>query len=843
MEFTSTNGKTNTQRTNANDNNNNNNNNNESEDERASYVNPFAKTSSSTDKARGDNNTGLSLKALSRSARSGGSSKEPLSVEEALRIKKQQAEPDRPVFLSKQQRAQAALAKRQREADETRQRREASVRELTAQNSNNEAPSSIESREPREQRSTRQTRRDSRSPGRHGRRYNDRDDPSRGSYHRSSRHWRDSDSEEDSTRNNGRGGDFYRPSSRPSNNRKRSRSPLEKQRSQANSIKDKETFEYIGNQSIDGTGDRVLTHKEREAIRRRYLVGEQTSSSRNTRKQSNRKVMFDWDASEDTSRDISDLYENRHQFQQLFGRGQVAGVDEAEQERLKRGAERNASRRHGVLPSADEDIAGLSAADKDRMHRVRERRRQRELKTQWDERHWSEKPLGEMRDRDWRIFREDYSIACKGGSIPHPYRSWDESNIPSSILRVVDDIGYREPTPIQRQAIPIGLQNRDLIGIAETGSGKTASFLIPMLAFIMTQPKLSERNMADGPYALILAPTRELAQQIETEAHKFARRLGFRSVSIVGGHDIEKQAFALRNGAEIVIATPGRLRDCLDRRVLVLNQCTYVVMDEADRMMDMGFEDDVNFILDALPVSNIKPDSYDEDDVAMAGEFKFRQTTMFSATMPAAVERLARKFLRKQATVTIGTAGKAVDTVEQRAEFVTGDEKRKQRLIALLRSHADPPPFIVFVNQKKNVDLLGSALMRTHHSVVTLHGGKTQEQREQALTKLRNGDADILVATDVAGRGIDVKDVSLVVNFDMTKDIESYTHRIGRTGRAGKRGLAITFLSPQDDRDVLYDLRKMISASPVSRCPPELANHDAAQAPPSLAKSAAGRKA
>ncbi|PIA13216.1 P-loop containing nucleoside triphosphate hydrolase protein [Coemansia reversa NRRL 1564] len=359
----------------------------------------------------------------------------------------------------------------------------------------------------------------------------------------------------------------------------------------------------------------------------------------------------------------------------------------------------------------------------------------------------------------------------------------------------------------------------------------------------MTRPPLNERNMGDGPYALILAPTRELAQQIESETHKFARRLGFRSVSIVGGHDIEQQALALRHGAEIIIATPGRLRDCIDRRVLVLNQCTYVVMDEADRMVDMGFEEDVNFILDALPVSNTKPEDYEENaDSGIAEKFKYRQTTMFSATMPPIVERMARKYLRKPATVTIGEAGKAVDTVEQGAEFVVGEERRKKRLLQILNQHANNPPIIVFVNQKKNVDLLGQTLTRAHYSVATLHGGKTQEQREQSLARLRSGEIDILVATDVAGRGIDVKDVSLVVNFDMAKDIESYTHRIGRTGRAGKRGLAITFLNPADDRDVLYDLRKAIAASPISRCPPELASHEAAQAPPSLVKSAARKQ-
>ncbi|KAJ2008621.1 mRNA splicing protein prp28 [Coemansia thaxteri] len=675
---------------------------------------------------------------------------EPLSIEEALRLKNQQAEPTRPVFLTKAQRAQLALEHKQQEADDMRQRRTEQVKILEKTHKVGENGEHISEDFGRRLHMRETDKRRSRSPPARGRsRYHDRD-------------------ELRSRRDDGRIIDRYRPTAR-------SRSPSKTTGAAAAAAGRGGEFTHVGRQSTDGSGDRVLTDKEREAIRQRYLVGDAVERKR---KQSSRKVQFDWDAAEDTSRDISDLYEHR-QALSIFGK-QNGGSEKAH------------------------------------------------CKAQSDERHWTEKALGEMRDRDWRIFKEDYSIACKGGSIPHPYRSWEESEIPGEILHAIADIGYQAPTPIQRQAIPLGLQRRDLIGIAETGSGKTASFLIPMLAFIMAQPPLSDRNMADGPYALVLAPTRELAQQIEAESHKFARRLGFRCVSIVGGHDIERQAFALRNGSEIVIATPGRLRDCIERRVLVLNQCTYVVMDEADRMIDMGFEEDVNYILDALPVSNVKHDAK-----------AFRQTTMFSATMPSAVERLARKYLRAPATVTIGTAGKAVDSVEQRAEFIVGEEKRKRRLLDLLNSHAGTGPIIVFVNQKKNVDLLGHALARTRYAVVTLHGGKTQEQREQALARLKSGAAEILVATDVAGRGIDVKDVVLVVNFDMAKDIESYTHRIGRTGRAGKRGLAVTFLSPVDDRDVLYDLRKMIAASPLSRCPPELATHEAAQAPPSLLKSAA----
>ncbi|GAA6009419.1 hypothetical protein JCM11491_003550 [Sporobolomyces phaffii] len=458
--------------------------------------------------------------------------------------------------------------------------------------------------------------------------------------------------------------------------------------------------------------------------------------------------------------------------------------------------------------------------------------------------HWSDKALGDMKERDWRIFREDFSISARGGHIPLPLRSWAESTIPPQILGVIEEIGYKEPSPIQRQAIPIGLMNRDQIGIAETGSGKTAAFTIPMLAYIQRLPPLSDENRSKGPYALVLAPTRELAQQIESETNKFCRLLGYRCVSIVGGKAIEEQQFNLREGAEIIIATPGRLKDCIERSVLVLGQCTYVVMDEADRMVSMGFEDVLNFILDSLPVTNIKPDSAEAEDgdkmsmtiSAPHGKEEevaptlalYRQTVMFSATMPPAVERLAKKYLRRPAIVTIGVAGQAVDTVEQRVELINSEDKKKNRLIEILNNGGFEPPMIVFVNQKKGADVLQKDLQRARWNSTTLHSGKNQEQREAALNSIRTGENDVLVATDLAGRGIDVPNVSLVVNFQMSNTIEAYIHRIGRTGRAGKTGVAITFLSDADE-DLMYDLKQEISKSPVSRLAPELARHPAAQ--------------
>lgn len=565
-----------------------------------------------------------------------------------------------------------------------------------------------------------------------------------------------------------------------------------------------------------------LTTKEIQAIRERFMGGER--KKRKIRRMNEKKFVFEWDASEDTSHDINPLYAHKHDVL-LFGRGMIAGIDVKEQKRQR-------SKFYDDLLERRRNVE-----EKDRAGQLLEKQKKKERKAAWDDRHWTEKPLNEMKERDWRIFKEDFNITTKGGNIPNPIRSWKESNLPKNILSIIKDIGYDEPTPIQKQAIPIELENRDIIGVAETGSGKTASFIIPMLVYISHLPPITEENMADGPYALILAPTRELVQQIEEEAIKFAKPLGFNCVSLVGGHAVEGQAFNLRNGAEIVMATPGRLKDCLDNRILVLSQCTYVVMDEADRMIDMGFEADVNFILDQLPVSNIKPDT-DESENTLTNRINktvYRQTVMFSATMPPAVERLAKKYLRRPAIVNIGNVGQAVDTVEQIVEFINDDNRKRQRLIEILNEDYNPP-IMVFVNQKKGCDVLYKALDKLGFRVTTLHGGKSQEQREYALLQLKNRVKDILIATDVAGRGIDVKNVSLVVNYDMAKNIEDYTHRIGRTGRAGKNGTAITFLSNYDT-DVLYDLKQMIMKSSISRLPPELANHEAAQTKPGDRKS------
>ena len=560
--------------------------------------------------------------------------------------------------------------------------------------------------------------------------------------------------------------------------------------------------------------------REEAAIKERYLGI--VNKKKKVRRLNDRKFVFDWDGSEDTSIDYNELYKKPHELQ-FFGRGHIAGIDIKQQKK-------DQSKFYGDLldrrRTSDEKIQESS-----RLHKLAKK----DAKTKWDERHWSEKPLKEMTDRDWRIFKEDFSIVTKGGNIPHGLRGWSEAKLNVEVQKVINTIGYKEPTPIQRQAIPIGLQNRDIIGVAETGSGKTAAFLIPLLEWIMSLPKIERYEDADqGPYALILAPTRELAQQIEEETVKFGKQLGIKTVSVIGGLSREEQGFKLRLGCEIVIGTPGRLVDVLENRYLVLNQCTYVVMDEADRMINMGFEQDVQKILEYLPVTNLKPDSEEAENESslmtnFASKKKYRQTVMFTATMPPPLERLARSYLRRPATVYIGTVGKPTERVQQIVIMCNESEKRN-KLIEVLEQGFEPP-IIIFVNQKKGADILAKSLDKMGYSACTLHGGKGQEQRDFALSSLKHGNKEILVATDVAGRGIDFKDVSLVINYDMAKTIDDYTHRIGRTGRAGKSGVAITLLT-KDDSQLFYELKMAILESPISECPYELMNHPDAQNKP-----------
>lgn len=596
----------------------------------------------------------------------------------------------------------------------------------------------------------------------------------------------------------------------------------EKERERWRSERDKEKNKIERSRNDETKADKEMLDKEKEAIKTRYLGKEK--KKKRVRRQNDRKFVFDWDNTDDTSTDYNPIYSSKHAAQ-FFGRGGIGGID------LKAQKKEQIQFYGDLLEQRRTDV------EKDQEKSRIQKMLQKEERQIFDDRHWTTKSLEHMSQRDWRIFREDYSISVKGGNIPHPIRHWNECGLPEEIVKVIDEIGYKEPSAIQRQAIPIGLLNRDIIGVAETGSGKTAAFLLPLLVWIQSLPKIVRLEEADqGPYAIIMAPTRELAQQIEEETIKFGGPLGIRTVAVIGGLSREDQGFKLRLGCEIVIATPGRLIDVLENRYLVLSRCTYIVLDEADRMIDMGFEPDVQKILEHMPVTNQKPDDDTAEDVAaLTANFKtknkYRQTVMFTATMPPAVERLARTYLRRPAIVYIGAIGKPVERTEQVVHLMKENDKRN-KLISILNSGIDPP-ILIFVNQKKGADVLARGLEKMGYNAVTLHGGKGQEQRELALNGLKAGSKDIMVATDVAGRGIDIKDVSLVINYDMAKSIEMYTHRIGRTGRAGKSGKAVSFVTA-DDSFLFYDLKEMLIASPVSTCPHDIANHPDAMNKPGV---------
>lgn len=555
--------------------------------------------------------------------------------------------------------------------------------------------------------------------------------------------------------------------------------------------------------------------REAEEIKRDLMSGVtgreiESKRKRGFRSGERNKFSFEWDPSEDTSQvhDTSALG-RPVEAAILFGRGRRAGVDLQEQRAHSRFYDQLVQERTG----------------RSEKHRDRGSRRVRRLLDLSEMgKHWSEKTLEEMEERDWRILREDFEIVTKGGKVANPIRSWSEANLPPVIMDAIRHVGYVKPTPIQMQCIPIGLQNKDLIGLAETGSGKTAAFVIPMLVYITSLPKLTPQLAQYGPYALVLVPTRELAHQIEDEARRFASFMGVRVASVVGGIDKDQQLVALRDGVEILIGTPGRLVDLLESRYIALSQCNYIVMDEADKMIDMGFEEEVNKILDAMPSSNTRPENEEEEDE----QKRYRQTIMFSATMPPAVERLANEYLRRRVYVSIGEVGRAVDRIEQTVQFVKSEMVKQERLYEQL--DMEDGPVIVFLNQQKAVDVLVRDLIRRGYQAVGLHGGKNQELREIAMEGFKTGKHKILVATDVVARGIDVKGVTLVINYDLPKTIQEYTHRIGRTGRAGSTGRAVSYLT-NSDTHIMYDLRQMLleTKQPV---PPELDQHEAARKPP-----------
>jgi ATP-dependent RNA helicase RhlE len=363
---------------------------------------------------------------------------------------------------------------------------------------------------------------------------------------------------------------------------------------------------------------------------------------------------------------------------------------------------------------------------------------------------------------------------------------FSELGLIEPLQKAVAHEGYKTPTPIQEQAIPVVLAGRDILGCAQTGTGKTASFVLPLLQR-MHEQKLASGVSGHQLKALILTPTRELATQIHESIETYGKFLKLKSVVIFGGVSQSRQVSDLRRGCDFIVATPGRLMDLMNQNYIVLNGIEYFVLDEADRMLDMGFVHEVKRIIARLP--------------------RKRQTLFFSATMPPAIQSLVREILTNPVAITVTPESTTAELVDQKLYYVQKNEKRSL-LHHLLKSNP-LESVLVFTRTKHGADRVARDLNHAGFNATAIHGDKTQQARERSLQGFKDGKMQILVATDIAARGIDIDDLALVVNFDLPNIPESYVHRIGRTGRAGSFGKAISFCD-FEEKIYLKDIQKFI---------------------------------
>jgi len=361
--------------------------------------------------------------------------------------------------------------------------------------------------------------------------------------------------------------------------------------------------------------------------------------------------------------------------------------------------------------------------------------------------------------------------------------TFKELEIIEPILKALNEKGYSNPTPIQQQAIPTALKNRDILGLAQTGTGKTAAFAIPIIQQLNATYNSNQR----GIKALILTPTRELAIQISECFTDYAKYTKLRHTVIFGGVKQKSQTDELRKGVDILIATPGRLLDLMNQGFIKLDTIRHFVLDEADRMLDMGFIHDIKRLLPKLP--------------------KNKQTLFFSATMPQAIATLSKSILRNPARVEVTPVSSVVDTIKQSVYFVEKQEK-KDLLVNLLRADKNNQSALVFSRTKHGADKIARILCKAGIGSEAIHGNKSQNARQRALVNFKSNKTRVLIATDIAARGIDIDQLELVINYDLPDIPETYVHRIGRTGRAGHLGTALTFCA-KDEMSMLKDIQKL----------------------------------
>ncbi|KAG5324307.1 VASA1 helicase, partial [Pseudoatta argentina] len=393
---------------------------------------------------------------------------------------------------------------------------------------------------------------------------------------------------------------------------------------------------------------------------------------------------------------------------------------------------------------------------------------------------------------------DDIEVKVSGENAPRPIQSFDQSGLRTILLENIKKSSYTKPTPVQKYAIPIIMSGRDLMACAQTGSGKTAAFVVPILHTLLEDPKdLIKTSTSCEPHVIIISPTRELTSQIHQQVKKFSLGSIIRAELAYGGTSVMHQSNRVLNGCHILVATPGRLLDFIGRGKIRLSSLRFLVLDEADRMLDMGFLPDIEKLID-------------HETMAPAEE---RQTLMFSATFPNEIQELASRFLRNYLFLAVGIVGGACADVEQNFYQASGQSEKRKLLKELIEKQhqlGNIEGTLVFVEQKRHTDFIAAFLSESNFPTTSIHGDRLQREREEALYDFKRGKMLILVATAVAARGLDIKNVSHVINFDLPKTIDEYVHRIGRTGRVGNRGKATSFFDSSTDMPLTDDLVKIL---------------------------------
>lgn len=423
------------------------------------------------------------------------------------------------------------------------------------------------------------------------------------------------------------------------------------------------------------------------------------------------------------------------------------------------------------------------------------------LKTSWA----APRFVRERTEEENAKLREQHHVLADGLDVPPLITNFRDMKVPACLIKHFQGKGIKKPTPIQMQGLPTAFSGRDMIGIAFTGSGKTLAFSLPIVMFAVEEQRKLPYNRGEGPLGMIICPSRELARQTYENIKLMAQALaedGYPEIGVllcIGGISMAEQHHTMSKGFHIVVATPGRLQDMLDKKKFTLECCKYLCLDEADRMIDMGFEDDVRNIMSYF--------------------VQQRQTLLFSATMPAKIQDFAEQSLISPVVINVGRAGAASLDIIQEVEYVKQEAKMVYLLECLQKT---APPVIIFSENKNEVDDIQEYLLLKGVEAVAIHGSKTQDEREYAIRAFKSGQKDVMVASGVASKGLDFNEIQHVINFTMPKEIESYVHQIGRTGRSGKTGIATTFVNMTVPEQTLLDLKYLLMEAK-QRIPPFLA--------------------